>query len=94
MKTWKIQPCTFKALAALYGMTEKVLRSQLKPFEHIIGKKLGHLYSVKQLITIFEVYSTPLNIDVIYPEPILITKRKDIPRSAPGSPYQVYKIED
>ncbi len=94
MKTWKIEPCTFKTLAALYGRSEKTLRNQLKPFEHLIGKKRGHLYSMKQLITIFEVYGTPPDIEVIYPEPILIVKKKIIPRTAPGAPYQVYKTED
>jgi hypothetical protein len=82
MKTWKIQPCTFKQLAALYELSDKVLRNQLKPFQHLIGKKLGHLFSVKQLMIIFEVYSTPPNIEVIYPEPILVMKKSGIPRTS------------
>jgi hypothetical protein len=70
MKTWRVQPCTFKTLAALYELTEKVLATHLKPFQHKIGKKIGHNFTVKQLLIIFEEYCTPPNIEVIYPEPL------------------------
>lgn len=70
MKTWRIQPCTLKTLAALFEMTVKILATHLKPFEHKFGKKIGHTFTVKQLMIIFEEYGTPPNIEVIYPEPI------------------------
>ena len=92
MKPWRIQPCTFKTRASLYEMTEKTLRNQLRPFAHLIGKKLGHLYSVKQLMIIFEVFSTPPNIEVIYPEPILVLKKGDIPRTQPSND-RIYTFE-
>lgn len=75
MKTWRIQPCTFKTLAALFEMNEKAFRNQLKPLKDKIGKKLGHLYTVKQLIIIFDEYCTPAGIEIIYPEPIPVRKR-------------------
>jgi hypothetical protein len=75
MKTWRIEPCTFKTLAALFKMNEKAFRNHLKPLKDKIGEKHGHLYTVKQLIIIFEEYCTPAGIEIIYPEPIPARKR-------------------
>ncbi|SKC47792.1 hypothetical protein [Ohtaekwangia koreensis] len=75
MKNWIIQPCTFKTLAALYELTEKILRTHLKPFQQKIGKKIGHTYTVKQLLIIFEEYCPPANVEVIYPEPVPVRKK-------------------
>jgi len=72
MKTWKIQPCTFKTLTLLYELTAKILKTHLRPFEHKIGKRIGHNYTVKQIMTIFEEYGTPANVEIIYPEPLPI----------------------
>jgi hypothetical protein len=84
MKTWRIEPCTFKTLAALYSMNEKALRNHLKPLQEKIGKRLGHLYTVKQLIIIFEEYCTPAGIEIIYPEPIPVRKRGNNYNTAGG----------
>ena len=76
MKSWRIQPCTYKTLAAIYNVTVRVLRTHLKPFEEKIGVKNGHNFTVKQIITIIENYSLPLDVEVIYPEPIPVAKRQ------------------
>ncbi|HEY9046565.1 MAG TPA: hypothetical protein VIN08_11745 [Ohtaekwangia sp.] len=82
MKTWRIQPCTSKTLAALYGVTEKAFRTQLKPLEGKIGKKHGYLYTVKQLMIIFDEYCTPAGIEIIYPDAIPVRKRGNVYRGA------------
>jgi len=85
METWRIEPCTFKTLAALFKMNEKTLRNQLKPFKHLIGERQGHLYTVKQIMIIFEEYGTPAGIEIIYPEPIPVRKRGNAYYSARNS---------
>ena len=85
MKTWRIESCTFKTLAALFKMNEKTFRNQLKPFKHLIGERQGHLYTVKQIITIFEEYGTPVGVEIIYPEPIPVRKRGNAYYSARNS---------
>jgi len=55
-----IKPCTHKKLAASYGISTKVLRTWLRPFQHVIGHRKGHYYSLEQLFIIFEEIGWPL----------------------------------
>lgn len=67
MKTWTIQPCTTKCLMEIYGVSFKIFKKHIKPFEKEIGKKIGQLFTIKQVITIIEHLGLPLHIEIIYP---------------------------
>lgn len=67
MKTWVIQPCTTKHLAAIYDVSYKVFRGHLKPFLKEIGKKMGHYFTMKQVMLIIERLGIPPYVELIYP---------------------------
>ncbi|MEI9957880.1 MAG: hypothetical protein WDM90_16630 [Ferruginibacter sp.] len=54
-----IKPCNHTQLAGLYGVSTKVLRARLKPYQHLIGKRNGYSYSLEQLFIIFDKLGTP-----------------------------------
>ena len=54
-----IKPCTHTGLAAAYGVSPKVLRSWLRPYQDRIGKRVGYKYSLEQLFIIMELFGLP-----------------------------------
>jgi hypothetical protein len=54
-----IKPCKHKVLAQAYGISNKVLHTHLKQVEKHIGKRIGHFYTLKQLLTIIEKIGMP-----------------------------------
>ena len=54
-----IKPYTPQELATLYGVTPHALRIWLKPHLPVIGKRLGHLYTVRQVELIFSLLGWP-----------------------------------
>lgn len=54
-----IQRYTHKDLARLYEVSWKTLQKWLKADEHLIGQKVGHFYSAKQVERIFELRGYP-----------------------------------
>ena len=67
MKTWTVRMCTHKDLCGLYGVSYKIIKQQLKPFEKEIGEKHGNFFSVNQVIRIFEIIGEPSAVEIIYP---------------------------
>ncbi|NOS57420.1 MAG: hypothetical protein HOP37_14350 [Cyclobacteriaceae bacterium] len=67
MKRWGVRMCTYKDLCALYGVSYKIIKQQLKPFEKEIGEKHGNFFSILQVIKIFEFLGEPSEIEIIYP---------------------------
>jgi hypothetical protein len=67
MKRWGVRMCTYKDLCALYGVSYKIMKQQLKPFEKEIGEKHGNFFSILQVIKIFEFLGEPPEIEIIYP---------------------------
>ncbi len=59
--------CTHKDLCALYGVSYKIIKQQLKPFEKEIGQKHGNFFSINQVIKILECLGEPSEIDIIFP---------------------------
>jgi transposase len=56
---FKIKPATKKEIAAMYEVSPRSLYTQLKPFEDIIGKKIGRYYTVNQVKTIIDKLGIP-----------------------------------
>lgn len=56
-----IKPCTHTGLAAAYGLSPKVLRSRMRPYQDCIGKRVGYKYSLEQLFIIMELFGLPPN---------------------------------
>jgi transposase-like protein len=54
-----IKKCNHTRLAAAYGISPKVLRNWLRPYQHEIGKRKGYSYSLEQLFIIFEKIGFP-----------------------------------
>ncbi|HMK26655.1 MAG TPA: hypothetical protein VK483_11565 [Chitinophagaceae bacterium] len=54
-----IKPCNHTQLAAAYGISPKVLRNKLRPYQNEIGKRKGYKYSLEQLLTILELIGLP-----------------------------------
>lgn len=54
-----IRPCSHKELANMYQMDKRTITRWLKPHQHLIGLRIGRFYTVKQVITIFEVLGLP-----------------------------------
>ena len=54
-----IRPYTHKELAALYKVSWLTLQRWLKPHEEMIGRKIGHFYTARQVETIFKLIGWP-----------------------------------
>jgi hypothetical protein len=48
-----IKPYSHGDLCRLYNVTWHVMHIWLKPFEHLIGPKVGRYYTIKQVAIIF-----------------------------------------
>jgi transposase len=57
-----IQTYNLKQLAAIYGVSTKVMKSWLKPYHEIIGERFGKKYSPKNVAIIFEKLGVPQQI--------------------------------
>lgn len=64
--TWVARPCTIKELASLYGVSYKVFKKHIHPFENEIGEKHGNFFTVNQVIIIIDKLGPPPSVDVIY----------------------------
>lgn len=58
----EIKPYTKKELAAIYGMSPRCFSTWLKPFNQLIGKKIGKYYNIHQIRTIVEKLGFPCTI--------------------------------
>ena len=54
-----IRPYTVEELANIYGVTSRTVKLWIKPFKNEVGKKIGRLYSYKQIEIIFEKLGRP-----------------------------------
>jgi len=54
-----IKPYTPQELAALYGVSRATLRTWLKPHLPVIGARIGHFYTTKQVKIIFDCIGEP-----------------------------------
>jgi hypothetical protein len=71
MKTWIVKPCTARELAELYEVSYRVFKGHLKRIDEEVGRRIGHFYTVKQVMTIIEHLGPPPNIEVIYSRKVL-----------------------
>jgi hypothetical protein len=67
MDTWRVKMCTYKDLCALYGVSYRIIKNQLKPFLKQIGPRNGNFFTVNQVIVIVEMLGPPSEVDVIFP---------------------------
>jgi hypothetical protein len=67
MKRWGVKMCTYKDLCALYSVSYKIIKQQLKPFQKEIGEKHGNFFSIVQVLKIIELLGEPAEIEIIYP---------------------------
>jgi hypothetical protein len=58
-KKTEIRPYTITQLADLYGMERRAFKKWLAAHKKTIGKRIGHLYTIKQVHIIFEVLGMP-----------------------------------
>lgn len=54
-----IRPYSKSQLAALYEVSNRTFYTLIKPFEELIGKKVGKYYTVRQVELIFECLGLP-----------------------------------
>jgi len=54
-----LRPYTTKQLAALYEINTNTLRRWLQRHRHVIGPRLGHLFSIVQVEIIFNLFGWP-----------------------------------
>jgi hypothetical protein len=59
MKQIEIRPYMLGELAALYGVSTKTMRTWLLPHQENIGKRVGRIYTTKQVEMIFEKLGIP-----------------------------------
>jgi transposase-like protein len=59
MKQIDIRPYTQSELAALYGVTTKTLRNWLLAHQESVGKRVGRLYTTRQIEIIFDKLGLP-----------------------------------
>jgi hypothetical protein len=69
-----IQPCSPKKLAALYGVSTKVLRTWLRPYPSLHEKR-NRVYNLKQLFEIIELIGLPA-------QPWFVSEIEDAPMPA------------
>jgi hypothetical protein len=67
MQTWMIKPSTARQLAEVYGVPYRVFQRHIKPIAHLIGKRIGYFYTVKQIMIIVENVGPPPFKEIIYP---------------------------
>ena len=48
-----IRPYTHQELATLYEVSWRTLRRWIKRFKHLLGEKIGHYYTTRQVRIIF-----------------------------------------
>ncbi len=58
----QVKPYTLSELCDLYGVTNKVLKKWLRPFNSEIGERMGRYYTVLQVETIFKKIGIPYRI--------------------------------
>jgi phage antirepressor YoqD-like protein len=56
------RPYSITELASLYKMTRKTMNKWLMPHAHLIGKRVGRFYNVKQVLLIFELIDLPCKV--------------------------------
>ena len=49
-----VKPYTITELADMYGVCGRTFKCWIKPFEAELGRKIGRIYSVKQVEIIFD----------------------------------------
>lgn len=54
MNPWNGGPCTARELAGFYKCTYRIFKGHLKRIEDEIGTRVGHYYTVKQVLMIIE----------------------------------------
>lgn len=54
-----VKPVTHTRLAAAYDCSPKTLYRHLQPFKKEIGPRSGYMYSIEQLLFIFETIGWP-----------------------------------
>lgn len=54
-----LRPCCLKDLAILYDVKPRTIKVWLKPFENVIGLKIGRYYTIKQVELIIEKLGEP-----------------------------------
>lgn len=55
----KVQPYNMKELCKLYRVSDKTMRKWLNEIKGDLGEKVGRLYNVNQVKTIFEKLGRP-----------------------------------
>ena len=50
---------TPKQIAASYGISLSVFRRWMKAIEHKIGNRVGHFFSIKQMLQIYDHFGRP-----------------------------------
>jgi len=55
----EIRPYNITQLAALYGMERRAFKKWLAAHKRLVGKRIGHLYTIKQVNIIFDVLGMP-----------------------------------
>lgn len=68
METWIVKMSTQKDLCGLYGVSYKIIKQQLKPFEKELGQKRGNFFTVNQVLKIIELLGEPAGFEIIYPQ--------------------------
>jgi hypothetical protein len=53
------KPYSIGELSVLYGMPAKTINNWLKPHIGKIGERIGRYYTLKQVLTIFEILEWP-----------------------------------
>lgn len=55
----EVKPYTKKELAAIYGISPRSFSTWIKPFNIIIGVKVGKYYNIHQVRLVFEKLGLP-----------------------------------
>lgn len=67
MKSWSVKHATARELASLYQVSYHIFKSHVKPFTTEIGKRIGHYYTVNQVIIIIRKLGPPPDTDIAFP---------------------------
>ncbi|MDO8998305.1 MAG: hypothetical protein Q7W45_00965 [Bacteroidota bacterium] len=59
---FKVRPCNKKELYNHFKVSKHIFNRWIKAIEPQLGKPIGGLYSVKQVLFIIETYGTPCQI--------------------------------